>query len=120
MILWVTAQCPYHVCNDDAPPPVAQSKQPDLWSNYHQREAARRRSDSLGGATPATRLRFAVAALAAALPPDGKRRLLALARDYVAAAGLAPDAMAAALQALVDEFDVRVPLPRRAGGGAGT
>ena len=90
-----------------------------LWITRRQREITRRRNESAGGVAPAAHLRFAITALAASLPSDGKRRLLNLARDY-AAGGLAPDAMAAALQALVDEFDVRVPLPRRAGGGAGT
>jgi hypothetical protein len=79
------------------------------WITRRQREVARRRNESAGSAAPAAHLRFAVSALAAALPIDGKRRLLALARDYAAGA-VAPSAMAASLQELVDEYGVQVPL----------
>jgi hypothetical protein len=81
-----------------------------LWITRRRREVARRRTAAAAGAAPAARLRFAVTALAAALPLDGKRRLLALARDYAAGA-VAPPAMAASLQELVDQFAVKVPLP---------
>jgi hypothetical protein len=58
---------------------------------------------------PAAHLRFAITALAAALPLDGKRRLLELVRNY-SACRTGPAEMAAALQELVDEHGVSVPL----------
>jgi hypothetical protein len=81
-----------------------------LWITRRQREIARRRNESAGGsALPAAHLRFTITALAAALPPDGKRRLLELVRDY-SAGRTGPVEMAAALQALVDEHGVSVAL----------
>ena len=80
-----------------------------LWIARRQREIVRRRNESAGGAAPAAHLRFAVTALAAALPADGKRRLAAMARDY-ADGKTGPAEMAAALQALVDAHGVSVAL----------
>jgi len=81
-----------------------------LWITRRQREIARRRNESAGGsALPAAHLRFTMTALAAALPLDGKRRLLELVRDY-SAGRTGPAEMAAALQDLVDEHGVSVAL----------
>jgi hypothetical protein len=91
-----------------------------LWITRRQREIARRRNESAGGsALPAAHLRFTITALAAALPLEGKRRLLALVRDY-SAGRAAPAEMAAALQALVDEHGVSVPLCHGAEAGTRT